>query len=305
MHYQERIDRRATDDLEPGVVQRDASLAHFEWDVCDSGVCERGRPRAPGRRETGPQAGGVPPRREGFGLHREPTLPKTFESCAIALDDRCDAGSEVVHRMASRSATASRTSAPRAYAGPTHEGHPVSHVQDARCSRARSSSASVERKSRSLKPIPPGVMSKRKIVGRSVWGERTSTASPTSCGAHISKSGESPWRRLPRPASATSMRSFGHPAVARSESDSQNDVVCSSCSGRLICPQPTFSCVYIVSFLYRLVSVDTRTSPCACSTPRCPARPSNPSITRPRPPTPARPQQSTLTSRTSAPPLSP
>src|SRR5439155_747051 len=86
---------------------------------------------------------------------------KVREEERIARSPSDDLEPEIVHARERRWATDSRTSAPRAYAGPTQDGHPVWHPQDARCSRARSKSTGALLKRRSAKPMPPGVMSKR------------------------------------------------------------------------------------------------------------------------------------------------
>src|SRR5207237_9500969 len=118
----------------------------------------RKRGRAVGT-DRGPPRGGGAPSPWGLGNRRVErvsvradvgaTFPWLGVQRAISVDDLRDSGSEVVHRRESRSATASRTSSPRAYAGPTQDGQPVPHPQESRCSRARSRSTSVDLKSRS------------------------------------------------------------------------------------------------------------------------------------------------------------
>src|SRR6266566_2938292 len=154
---EQRVARSPPDDLEPEIVECDPPLAHLIAD-CGDGGTGRGPPR------DGEPAG-------GRGVHRRvkrvsagaAALPMLVDVLrAIAVDNLRDSGSEVVHRWRERrSATASRTSLPRACAGPTQDGQPVPQPQESRCSRARSSRTSVDLKSRSLKPTPPGVMSNR------------------------------------------------------------------------------------------------------------------------------------------------
>src|SRR2546423_321424 len=156
----QRVAGPPPNDLESEIVDSEALLAPLITNFRNSGT-GRGPPR-----DGVPAGGGGVHRRvkrvsAGAAVLPEPVLP-TFVKRAIALDDLGDPGSQIVHLWRERrSATASRTSSPRAYAGPTHDGQPVPHPQDARCSRARSSRTSVDLKSRSLKPIPPGVMSNR------------------------------------------------------------------------------------------------------------------------------------------------
>src|SRR5207249_9458805 len=99
----------------------------------------------------------------------------------VALDDRGNTRAQIVHQASeSRCATDSRTSAPRAYAGPTQDGQPVRQPQDSRCSRARVISGSYERKRRSENPIPPGVRSQAWLVRRSAFSDRSPVSRTSS-----------------------------------------------------------------------------------------------------------------------------
>ncbi len=165
MGEEQRVARSPSDDLQPKIVDCDPLLTHLEWG-CALGGRVRRQPATsvcaqPARALTRGVQGGRRSQQRGAGCRDAPAGIRNGSSCAIALDDRGDLGPEVVHARERRCATDSRTSGPRAYAGPTQDGQPVPQPQAARCSRARSNSAPALLKRRSEKPMPPGVMSKR------------------------------------------------------------------------------------------------------------------------------------------------
>ena len=114
MRHEKRVARSPPDDLESELVECDPPLNNFEARLGTSGT-DRGPPR------DGVPAGGRGVHRRvkrvsvsAAGLICMPRLPLMSES-AVALDDLGDSSSQIVHEWRERrSATASRTSVPRA-----------------------------------------------------------------------------------------------------------------------------------------------------------------------------------------------